>query len=170
MSERFYGKYRGTVIQNVDPEQRGRIQAMVPAVSSLLPTSWALPCVPMAGIQSGTWFLPQLGSAVWIEFEGGDPDYPIWSGCFWATAGHVPTDVILGSTPVSPNIVLQSALMNRVVVTDLPGPLGGIALKSTTGASIIVNDTGIYINNGKGASIVMVGPTITVNNGALTVI
>ena len=43
-------------------------------------------------------------------------------------------------------------------------------VKSASNATLIVNDTGIYIQNGKGASIVMTGPTITVNNGALTVI
>ena len=67
------------------------------------------------------------------------------------------------------HIVIQTTLQNAIVVSDLPGPTGGIMLKSTTGATIIVNDTGIYIQNGKGASIVMTGPTVTVNNGALVV-
>jgi hypothetical protein len=35
---------------------------------------------------------------------------------------------------------------------------------------VVVNDSGIYIQNGKGASITMIGPTVTVNNGALTII
>jgi hypothetical protein len=72
--------------------------------------------------------------------------------------------------PVSPNIVLQTTGQSTIVVSDLPGPTGGIMLKSLTGASIIVNDTGIYIQNGKGASIIMAGPTVTINNGALTII
>jgi hypothetical protein len=76
----------------------------------------------------------------------------------------------LAGNPASPNIVLQTSLQNAVVISDLPGPTGGIMLKSTTGASIIVNDTGIYIQNGKGAAIVMTGPTVTVNAGALTII
>ncbi|MDX6712403.1 MAG: hypothetical protein QOH96_3419, partial [Blastocatellia bacterium] len=59
---------------------------------------------------------------------------------------------------------------NTMVISDLPGPTGGIMLKSTTGATLIVNDTGIYIQNGKGASIIMVGPTVTINNGAMTII
>jgi hypothetical protein len=67
-------------------------------------------------------------------------------------------------------ITLQTTLLNGVTVNDVPGPTGGIMLKSATGATLIVNDTGIYIQNGKGASIVMVGPSVTVNNGALTVI
>lgn len=165
---KFYGKYRGTVVQNVDPEQRGRIQVMVPDVSGLIPSTWAMPCVPVAGKQSGSWFVPQIGAGVWIEFEQGDPDYPIWTGCFWGIAAEVPALALAGN-PASPSIVLQSGLQNVVTISDLPGPAGGIMLKSTTGAMILVNDVGITISNGKGATIVLVGPTVTINNGALVV-
>ncbi len=103
-----------------------------------------------------------------MEFEGGDPDYPIWTGGFWGSAAEVPA-LALAGVPASPNIVLQTAGQNSIVVSDLPGPTGGIMLKSTTGASIIVNDTGIYIQNGKGASLVMAGPSVTINNGALVI-
>lgn len=165
----FYGKYRGTVLNNVDPLQLGRIQVMVPDVSAVLPTSWAMPCVPIAGKQMGSYFVPQIGAGVWVEFEQGDPDHPIWVGGFWGTVAEVPA-LALAGVPASPNIVLQTTGQNAVVVSDLPGPTGGIMLKSTTGATIVVNDTGIYIQNGKGASLVMTGPTVTVNNGALVVI
>ena len=165
----FYGKYRGTVINNLDPEQRGRLMAMVPDVLGLVPSSWAMPCLPIAGKQQGTYFMPQVGAGVWVEFEGGDPNYPIWSGGFWGAAAEVPALALAGN-PASPSIVLQTSLQNAIVVSDVPGPTGGIMLKSTTGASIIVNDTGIYIQNGKGASLVMTGPTVTVNNGALVVV
>jgi hypothetical protein len=67
-------------------------------------------------------------------------------------------------------VTIQTLLQNGITVTDLPGPTGGIVLKTAAGASLIVNDTGIYIQNGRGASLVMTGPTVTVNNGALTVI
>jgi uncharacterized protein involved in type VI secretion and phage assembly len=167
--EKFYGKYRGTVINNIDPMQLGRIQAMVPDVSGFIPTSWAMPCVPLAGKQMGTFVVPQIGSGVWIEFEQGDPDYPIWVGGFWGIAAEVPV-LALAGVPGNPNIVLQSTLQNTLVISDLPGPTGGIMLKSTTGATLIVNDTGIYIQNGKGASLVMVGPSVTINNGALVVL
>ncbi|MGH8599265.1 MAG: phage baseplate assembly protein V [Burkholderiales bacterium] len=167
-AQKYYGKYRGTVIQNVDPEQRGRIQAMVPDVSGLIPSTWAMPCVPIAGKQSGSYFVPQIGAGVWIEFEQGDPDYPIWTGCFWGIAAEVPTLALAGN-PASPSIVLQSGLQNVITVSDLPGPTGGIMLKSTTGAMIVVNDIGITISNGKGATIVLAGPTVTINNGALVV-
>lgn len=168
-SHKYYGKYRATVFNNIDPEQRGRIQAIVPDVSGLVPTSWAMPCVPIAGKQSGVYVVPQIGSGVWIEFEQGDPDYPIWTGCFWGIAAEVPALALAGN-PASPSIVLQTGLQNSIVISDLPGPTGGIMLKSPTGASIIVNDTGIYIQNGKGASLTMVGPAVNINNGAINVV
>ena len=168
--QRFFGKYRGTVINNIDPMQMGRIMAQVPAVSALLPTSWCMPCYPIAGTGSGASFVPQLKSGVWIEFEGGDPDYPIWTGCFYGLGAERPLDAA-ASNPVSPSIVLQSQLQNRIVVSDLPPTpaTGGIVLKSTTGASIVVNDSGIYIDNMKGARIWLTGPTVMINNGALSI-
>lgn len=165
---KYYGKYRGTVLQNVDPEQMARIQVLVPDVSGLLPSSWAMPCVPIAGKASGTFVVPQIGAGVWIEFEQGDPDYPVWTGGFWGSAAEVPALALAGN-PASPSIVLASGLQNILAISDLPGPTGGIMLTSTTGAMILVNDIGITISNGKGASIVLTGPTVTINNGALVV-
>ena len=166
---RYYGIYRGTVVNNIDPMQLGRIQAIVPDVGGVTPSSWAMPCVPIAGKQMGTFVVPQVGAGVWLQFEGGDPDRPVWTGGWWGIAAEVPA-LALAGVPGNPNIVVQSTLQNSVVISDLPGPTGGIMLKSTTGATIIVNDTGIYIQNGKGASIVMVGPSVTINNGALVVV
>ena len=168
-NEKYYGKYRGTVITNVDPMQMGRLQIIVPDVSNLIPTTWAMPCFPLAGKQMGAYYIPQIGSGVWVEFEQGDPDYPVWVGCYYGSVAEVPALALAGN-PVSPNIALQTTLQNSLIISDLPGPTGGIMLKSATGATIIVNDTGIYIQNGKGASLVMVGPSVTINNGALVVI
>ncbi len=166
---KFFGVYRGTVINNIDPLQTGRVMAIVPDVGGPVPTTWAMPCIPIAGKQMGTFFVPQIGAGIWMQFEGGDPDRPVWTGGWWGTSAEVPA-LALAGVPGDSNIVIQSMLQNTIVVSDLPGPTGGIMLKSTTGASIIVNDTGIYIQNGKGASIVMVGPSVTVNSGALVVI
>ena len=171
IEEKFYGKYRGTVINNIDPKLEGRLLVQVPDVLGLVPSSWAVPCVPLAGptgTQMGAYFVPPIGAGVWVEFEQGDPDYPIWVGCRWGSAADVPALAHAG-LPLSPNIVLQTAGQNSLVISDLPGPTGGIMLKSASGATIIVNDTGIYIQNGKGASIVMTGPTVTINNGALVI-
>jgi uncharacterized protein involved in type VI secretion and phage assembly len=165
---RFYGKYRGTVVSNVDPLGIGRIQVFVPDVAAVLPSSWAMPCVPIAGIQSGTWMVPGPGSGVWIEFEQGDPDYPIWVGGFWGSVSDIPALAVAG-VPASPSIVMQTQLHNTIAISDAPGPAGGIVLKSRTGASIMVNDVGITIQNGKGASIVLNGPQVAVNISALVV-
>jgi uncharacterized protein involved in type VI secretion and phage assembly len=113
--------------------------------------------------------MPIIGSGVWVEFEQGDPDQPIWVGCFWGSAAEVPALARL-TPPVMSAITLQTPLQNGITISDLPGPTGGIMIKSATGATLIVNDTGIYIQNGKGAMITMVGPTVTINNGALTIV
>ena len=91
MTERYWGKYRGTVTTNIDPEQRGRIQVIVPAVTGLIPSTWAMPCVPFAGKGSGFFVVPQIGAGVWVEYEDGDPDKPIWVGGFWGLSAEVPT-------------------------------------------------------------------------------
>ncbi len=166
---KYYGKYRGTVVNNIDPLQIGRIQALVPDVSNTMLSSWAMPCLPVAGIQMGIYTVPPVGAAVWIEFEQGDSEYPIWVGCFWGMAAEVPALSKL-VTPPAAGITLQTTLQNGIVISDGPGPTGGIILKSPLGASIIVNDTGIYIQNGKGASITVIGPPVTINQGALVVV
>jgi uncharacterized protein involved in type VI secretion and phage assembly len=165
---KFYGKYRGVVVNNLDPMQMARIQVIVPDVSTVMLSSWAMPCFPVAGIQNGVFTVPIPGSGVWVEFEQGDPDFPIWVGCYWGTPAEVPA-LARVVPPSVPGLVYQTPLQNGIVISDVPGPTGGIMMKSTTGASIIVNDTGIYIQNGKGASIVMVGPTVTINQGAIVV-
>jgi hypothetical protein len=81
----------------------------------------------------------------------------------------VPSLAYLPGVPGDPNIVLQSTAQNSIVISDLPGPTGGIILKSALGATIVVNDTGIYIQNGKGASLIMIGAAVDINAGALTV-
>jgi uncharacterized protein involved in type VI secretion and phage assembly len=167
--QKFYGKYRGTVMNPIDPMQLGRIQVMVPDVSNFVPTSWALPSLPIGGVQMGMFTVPPIGTSVWVEFEQGDPDYPIWSGCFWGSAAEVPTAARL-VPPGVPGITLQTVLQNSIVISDLPGPTGGIMLKSTAGAMIMINTLGITISNGQGAMIQMTGPSVVINAGALTVI
>jgi hypothetical protein len=67
-----------------------------------------------------------------------------------------------------PGITFQTVLQNGIILNDVPGPAGGIILKSTTNASIVVNDTGIYIQNGKGASILLVGSALTITGQPIT--
>jgi hypothetical protein len=117
----------------------------------------------------GAYMVPPMGAGVWVEFEQGDPGKPIWSGCRFAT-GNVPPLALTG-LPVSPNVVLQTVAQNMIMISDLPpSPVtGGIVIKTFTGASLVVNDSGIYIQNGKGAAITLIGPVVDVNHGALTV-
>ncbi len=166
---RYYGKYRATVVNNVDPMQIGRIQVIAPDVSGVAPTSWAMPCLPGAGINTGVFTVPQIGSGVWVEFEQGDPDRPIWVGGYWGTAAELP--VLSHAVPPAINgFTIQTTLKNGIVVSDVPGPTGGIMIQTTTGAMISVSDVGIMISNGKGAVISMIGPTVDINAGALTVV
>jgi hypothetical protein len=171
--DKFFGLYRGVVVTNVDPELRGRLQLIVPDIVSLVPTTWAEPCVPLAGPTGppmGVYLVPPPGAGVWVQFEHGDPDKPVWTGCRWGAPSDVPPLALAGN-PADPNICMQSLLQHTFMISDMPPSpaTGGIILKSATGAMIVVNDSGIYISNGKGATITMVGPSIDFNVGALTV-
>jgi hypothetical protein len=167
---RYYGKFRGTVFLNLDPENRGRIQAIVPDVFGLTPSTWALPCLPLAGKGSGAFCVPEIGAGVWIEFEQGDPAFPIWTGCFWGATLELP-ELGMGSVAPAHNIVLQTTGRNSVTVMGTPA--GGVMLcagpvASPSSPRIVVTPAGIEITNGT-ASITLAGPSVTINRGALVV-
>jgi phage baseplate assembly protein gpV len=138
---RFYGKYRGKVADNVDPLFLGRILPIVPALSDL-PLTWATPCVPYAGAEVGFCAIPPIDANVWIEFEGGDPDYPIWTGCFWEE-GQTP----LG--PLTPETFIFKTTSTTMVVRELPGgdgiSLGLTFLAGESPISITLDAAGIQI-------------------------
>jgi hypothetical protein len=170
---KFWGKYRGTVINNIDPELRGRLQVMVPDVTGVLPSTYAEACTPLAGPTGppmGVYLVPPIGAGVWVEFEHGDPNRPIWVGCRWGSQADVPT-IARAGLPVSPSIVLQTAGQNMVVISDAPGPAGGIMIRSG-GSTLMVNQTGISLVAPKveitAAAINLTGVT-DVNKGALKV-
>jgi hypothetical protein len=166
--QKFFGKYRGTVINNIDPMLEGRLLVEVPDVLSLSPSSWAVPCVPLAGPTGppmGMYLVPPIGAGVWIEFEKGDPDYPIWVGCRWGSAAGVPT-LALAGLPVSPNIVMQTAGQTAVVISDVPAM--GVMLKNSSGTStIVVSDIGITITTT--GVLALTGTTVAINETALVI-
>lgn len=157
----YYGKYRGKVENNIDPLQLGRVQVSCPAILGDGQMSWAMPSSPYAGSGVGFFMIPPVGANVWVEFEGGDPDYPIWGGCFWGT-GEVPAAPALAEMKV---IKTSTA---TITLNDLPGA-GGITIETTLGMKISITAAGIEITDGQGASVKLTGPQTSINSGALEV-
>lgn len=155
----FYGKYRGVVRDNRDPQQRGRIRALVPDVFGEDLSGWALPCTPYAGKNVGLFLVPPQDASVWIEFEHGDPEYPVWSGCFWAE-GEAPAGEATKK-------VLKTEI-GTLTIDDTAGS-GSITIATTAGMKIVVNSSGITIDDGQGASVKLSGPRVSINDGALEV-
>ena len=153
---RFYGKYRGTVL-DVDAATM-RIRASVPSVLGSTPSGWCMPCVPYAGPKVGFAFLPEVGSGVWIEFEGGDPSYPIWVGGYW-NQGEVPAD---------------AAAAVKVLATVAPHELkfdddqGAITISDPNGNTVTLDASGITIANGS-EQVVISSSSVSINGGALEV-
>ena len=158
---RYFGKYRGVVVNTLDPERLARLQATVPDVLGTEPTTWAMPSVPFAGPRAGLVAVPPVGAGVWIEFEQGDPDYPIWSGCWWGSAAELPPVVLMGQ-PGAGQITLVTPGQHSLVVSDLPGPTGGVVVRTPNGARVSVTDAGIVIDNGQGAALALIGNTIRI--------
>jgi len=115
MEGRFFGKYRGLVAGNDDPPGRGRLLVKVPAVMGDEPV-WAMPCVPYAGDNMGFYAMPDVGTGVWVEFEAGDPSYPIWVGCFWGD-GEAPKNE-RGAKAAPPLKILRSQQGLLVTLDD----------------------------------------------------
>jgi uncharacterized protein involved in type VI secretion and phage assembly len=156
---RFYGKYRGTVT-DVEQPGRGRIKATVSAVLGDQATGWCDPCVPYAGNNVGIAFLPAVGAGVWIEFEGGDVSYPIWSGCYWRD-GEIPSKVAAGT------MVIQTASGHQIVLDDNGSSL---TITDATGNSISLGGSGITLQAANGGGCVaLTDSEVNVNNGNLEV-
>ncbi len=160
-AQAYFGKYRGKVANNVDPMLLGRVQITCPAVLGEGQLSWAMPSVPYAGSQVGFFMVPPVDANVWVEFEGGNPDYPIIGGCFWGT----------GEVPASPAVADMKVIKTgtaTITLNDLPGA-GGVTIEMSNGMKISMTMSGIEINDGQGATIKLSGPTVSLNNGALEV-
>jgi hypothetical protein len=164
---RFFGKYRGTVVINIDPMGQGRLMVSVPDVLGLFLSSWALPCVPFTGIASGFYVVPLIGSRVWVEFEQGDPDFPVWVGGFWDVPREI-SPVAEASTvaaPAGPVIDIET-LTCGISICDLPlPPFGGQV-------NIHAGETMITLTE---AAVMIVAPAVTITapvitlNGATTI-
>jgi uncharacterized protein involved in type VI secretion and phage assembly len=157
----FNGKYRGKVENNQDSKNLGRIQVSVPAVYGDDTTSWAMPCVPYAGKNVGLFTIPPVGANIWVVFEGGDPDYPIWAGCYWGD-GELP------SAAASPDVKIWITDQGSIKLDDTSGQ-SSIAIETQSGMKVTIDSNGIEIDNGKGATIKLSGSKVSINGSALEV-
>lgn len=148
---RYFGKYRGEVTDNDDPDQLGRIRARVPRLLGEQQTGWAIPAYPYGGKADQGWvFLPDQGASVWIEFEGGDLSYPIWSGA-WFGDGELPDQAVPGKK------VLKTTSGHKIVFDDDEGSL---EITDSNANSIIMDATTIKISTGDATKVIVEGPQI----------
>lgn len=157
LRNRFFGKYRGAVT-DIDASTL-RIKAMVPAVLANQPTGWCRSCVPYAGPNVGLAFLPEIGAGVWIEFEGGDVSYPIWTGCYWRD-GEQPSD----AAPAIKAIVTKSG---HKILLDDDGTT--ITISDQNNNTITLSSDGITLQRG-GNQIEIGDAEVNVNDGALEIV
>jgi hypothetical protein len=170
-SQLFYGKYRGTVLDNDDPDKLARLMVQVPAVMGETPVGWALPSLPFAGPGHGQVMLPEAGAMVWVEFEAGNPDFPIWSGCFF-TNGQRPSPDANGArliASVNGHKILLDDDGDTVLIQHSGGAKVELALTELTleifGSKMVMGPASISFNNG----VVKIGPAgVALANGALT--
>ncbi|SFN33230.1 hypothetical protein SAMN05216386_0522 [Nitrosospira briensis] len=157
----FHGKFRGVVSNNSDPNNMGRIRARVPDVFGENESGWALPALPYAGKSVGLFLIPPANASVWIEFEHGDPEYPVWTGCFWAQ-GEVP------ASPANADMKVLKTNVATITINDSAGS-GGITIETTAGMKIVMDSSSIEVTNGQGASVKLSGNQVSINSGALEV-
>ena len=165
----FNGRFRGQVVSNIDPENTGRLLVSVPDVMGSEPCFWAAPATPFAGLQQGFFAVPPIGGGVWVEFEQGDPDYPVWTGSFRGSSAETPA-MALAAPPAAPPVVMQSTAQNRMIVSGVPAD--GVTLETARGPAgprIQITTAGIIISDGAGGMITMSSGIITINQGALVI-
>jgi len=164
-TRRFYGKYRGVVRDNADPTRRGRLQVSVPAVMGDSAV-WALPCVPYAGANVGFFAMPDVGAAVWVEFEAGHANHPIWVGGFWG-------DGQIDSADAAPSIKFLKTTKLTIRIDDDAGEL---VIENQSGSQFkllameIVHKANSVTQTTDSTKTVLDAMQFDVNNGAFTVI
>jgi uncharacterized protein involved in type VI secretion and phage assembly len=158
----YYGKYRGVVVDNRDPLEKGRVQVRVPTVLGDSRLSWAMPCMTYAGPEDvGFFTIPPKGANVWVEFEAGDPNRGvIWSGCFWGE-GH--------NVPARQGTAEQKVLKTKAATIKIDDSAEELTIETSRGAKIVMDSQGIEISNGKGASVKLSSNMVSINGSALEV-
>jgi hypothetical protein len=160
----FYGKYRGKVENNDDPTHRGRVQVSVPAVLGGGRLSWAEACAPYAGAGVGFYAVPPVGAQVWVEFEGGDPDYPILAGALWCD-DEAPS-------PGLPEVKMWKTDAITITLNDQSGS-GGFTIEVGSPAvnvpmKLSMTSAGVELSVGS-SSVKLTSASVSINDGALEV-
>jgi phage baseplate assembly protein gpV len=156
LRNRFFGKYRGVVV-DVDAATM-RVKANVPAVLGQQATGWARACVPFAGPNFGFAFLPDVGSGVWIEFEGGDVSLPVWVGAYWFD-GDPPADAT-----TSVRAIITKA--GQKVLIDVDG--GKITIEDGNSNTVTMDSNGLSLAGGN-QSVALASSGVNINQGAFEV-
>lgn len=173
---RFFGKYRGFVKDNDDPEHLGRLKLQVPSVlGGDVVTGWATPCMPYGGaVDQGFLFVPEIDAGVWVEFEEGDLEFPIWVGAFWSKPGGdselpKPNDkdgTEQGDVQAPPTRkIIKTKKGHTLQFEDADGDEAVILHDGVNGHVLTLNGDGISITDGvNGHSIVADGSGMTVTS------
>jgi uncharacterized protein involved in type VI secretion and phage assembly len=153
----YFGKYRGHVTDNNDPDDLGRVKAKVPRALGDVETGWALPAFAYGGAsEQGLFAVPDVGAGVWIEFEGGDLSYPIWAGT-WFTSGDIPES----AKPAQK--VLKTKSGHKLVFDD---DGGSVEITDSNGNTIKMDSSTINITAGNATKIVIDAPQIELVDSA----
>jgi hypothetical protein len=162
VAKRHWGKYRGTVVDNLDDPPSGRLLVSVPGI---VITNWALPCVPLTDLMMGTFMRPRIGANVWVEFERGDPNKPIWVGCWWGE-GQIPVMAEeYNAVPIVAAMTIESGTAG-ISICDVPILAGG----DTPGNVNIIADEGAVTIALSPGSVSITAPAVTINAGTFDVI
>lgn len=166
---KFFGKYRGKVSNNKDPEGRLRIRIRVPELLGDFETDWALPCIPFGGMaQAGTVNIPAIGANVWVEFEGGDIRYPIYVG-YYFVRGQVPTEA---QSEYPKTIVYKTKSGHTVTIKDGSSPsilIEGVGTITVTAPRIDIDSDDIRLGGG-GPAVARVGDAVSTPHGPGSII
>jgi uncharacterized protein involved in type VI secretion and phage assembly len=197
VENRYYGKYRAFVVDNADPENRGRLRLRIPSVlGNDIVSGWALPCAPYGGAANqGFFFIPEADAGVWVEFEEGNLDYPIWVGTFWSKPGgesevpkpNDPDGTEQGSVQDPPTrktiktlkghtiqledkdgeemVIILEAENNNVITLDKDG----IKIQDKNSNKITLDSSGIKTEDKNGNAITMDSSSVTIKSAQIKI-
>lgn len=171
IERRFYGKYRGIVVDNEDPAKLGRLKVKVPSVLGPdVVTGWATPCAPYGGAaDQGFLFVPERDAAVWVEFEEGDLEFPIWVGAPWSTPdgeSELPKPVSADGdeqdVPDPPTAkVIKTLKGHTIQLEDADDEEMVLVREGSQGHLIVLGKDGVRISDSAGNSIEMTSDAMT---------